>query len=77
MNNSTVEDVLVFKTSIRSENEVAKIRAFLNGDDKIRRWNIDCQDIDHVLRIESEDHDPEYFIQIITEAGFLCEELPD
>lgn len=73
----TLEDILVFRTSICSETDIKLIASYLNSNDHIRKWNVDHQDIDHVLRIESEHHDPEYFIRLITDAGFECQVLPD
>lgn len=77
MNDSVISDVLVFKTSIHSENDIRKIAPVLNHDLRIRKWNVDHQDIDHILRVESEHTDPSYVIQLINKAGFVCEELPD
>jgi hypothetical protein len=77
MNNSVITDILVFRTNIDSERTVEAISGLLNRDLYIRKWNVDWQDSDHILRVESETHDPEYIIQLITNAGFACEELPD
>jgi hypothetical protein len=77
MSHQTVENILVFKTSILSENDLIRIAPYLNNDTRIKSWNVDCQDADHVLRIESEYHDVDHFIQVIRQAGFECEELQD
>jgi hypothetical protein len=69
--------VLVFKTNIESEQDVLKIAPFLNNEKAIRRWNADLEDVDHILRIESADHNAERFIALIAAAGFDCKELPD
>lgn len=74
---STLEDILIFKTSIANEQDVSKIASVLNSDPAIRKWNIDYSDCDHVLRIESEQRNISYFISLISQAGFLCEELVD
>lgn len=75
MDNYTLEDVLVFKTSVQSENDIYKISPYLNADTRVRKWNVDLDDVDCVLRIESDVHDPGYVIELIRAAGFLCEEL--
>ena len=69
--------VLIFATSIESEQDVLRVAPFLNGDNAILRWNVDREDVDHILRIESDGRDAEYFIRLVSAAGFACEELPD
>jgi hypothetical protein len=49
----------------------------LDGRDSISRWNIDLEDIDKVLRIESNDIELTEIVQLIHNAGFQCEELAD
>jgi hypothetical protein len=77
MDNSVISDILVFKTSIDSEHDLQKIAPVLNHDHRIQKWNVDLTDVDHILRIESRDHDAAFVIQLINQEGFLCEELPD
>jgi hypothetical protein len=77
MNSSVISDILVFKTSIDSEHDLERIARVLDRDQRIRKWNVDLEDIDHILRIESREHDPAFIIQLISHEGFFCEELPD
>lgn len=72
-----VSEILIFKTNIHSENDVVRIAHFLNSDLHVKKWNVDRDDVDRVLRIESDDYNPEYIIHMIRKAGFLCEELHD
>jgi hypothetical protein len=72
-----VSEVLIFKTNIHSENDIGKVARLLNADLHVKKWNVDRDDIDRVLRIECDHHNPEYIIHLIAEAGFLCEELHD
>lgn len=72
-----VSEILIFKTNIHSENDVGKIARFLNSDLHVKKWNVDRDDVDRVLRIESDDYNPDYIIHMITKAGYLCEELHD
>lgn len=72
-----VSEILIFKTNIHAEGDVRKVAQLLNSDLHVRKWNIDRDDIDRVLRIESDDYNPEYIIHMITRAGFRCEELLD
>jgi hypothetical protein len=73
----TSADILIFKTNIESERDLEKIAPLLNAESKIKRWNVDRQDTDHVLRIESEQLDRIKIIQSVEHAGFFCEELLD
>ena len=69
-------DILVFRTNITGT-DVDKVAEILNADFRIRKWNIDCGDIDHVLRVEADQVHVSDMIQIVRAAGFICEELPD
>ena len=68
-------EVLILKTNIRYKKQVNKVAPLLNERNSIARWNIDLNDIDKVLRIESDDMALTEIVQLIEEAGFYCEEL--
>jgi len=70
-------EVLVLKTNIRYKKHVKEVAPLLDGQNSISRWNIDLNDIDKVLRIESNDIELTEVVQLIQEAGFYCEELAD
>ena len=70
-------DVSVFKTNLTSENDLRKIAVRFAPDSRIKRWNVDMQDIDRVLRIESQQVNAKEIINNLAEAGFSCEELTD
>lgn len=73
----TVSEILVFKTNLLSEADIEKVALLLNVHTGIRQWNIDQNDIDHVLRIAGNHLLPAEVITILQGAGFTCEELPD
>ncbi|HYC86861.1 MAG TPA: hypothetical protein VEB86_16630 [Chryseosolibacter sp.] len=80
-NNSTMQqemltDFLVFKTNVRQLPDVEKLRVVLDAPG-ILQWNIDHQDVDHVLRVKADDWSPAEIIAIVQRAGYKCEELPD
>jgi hypothetical protein len=77
MYHETLSEILVFKTNILRRQDVEILAAVLNGDSRVRRWNIDLADIDHVLRVETEDMCARDIIGVVANAGFQCEELPD
>lgn len=77
MSNIVFSDILVFKTSIYTQRDIEKIAGVLDQNPYIRRWNVDHEDVDHILRIETTFYNPAKIIELISRAGFFCEELPD
>jgi hypothetical protein len=72
-----ISDILVFKTNIQRDTDLERVGKMLNAEVRIRKWNVDRDDVDHVLRIESDQLEVFEAISIISNAGFFCEELPD
>jgi len=70
-------EVLILKTNIRFKKQVKTVAPLLDGRHNIARWNIDLNDVDKVLRIESKDIQLTEVVQLIHAAGFHCEELAD
>ncbi|OQP43223.1 hypothetical protein A4H97_13385 [Niastella yeongjuensis] len=69
--------VLVFKTNLVSAKDIHRISPLMGDTAGILRWNVDEHDIDNVLRIETSWLLPGDIIRMVTDAGYLCEELPD
>jgi hypothetical protein len=69
--------VLVFKTNLVSAKDIHRISPLMGKTPGILRWNVDEHDIDNVLRIETSWLLPGDIIRVLTNAGYLCEELPD
>ena len=71
-------DVLVFRTNLEQEEQLRGLRPLLDAHPAVRQWNVDRQDVDHVLRVVvlpgtlSED-----IIRLVNESVYECEELPD
>ncbi len=70
-------EILILKTNIRNRRHVKAVAPLLDARENISRWNIDLNDIDKVLRIESTEIEITEVVQLIQEAGFYCEELAD
>jgi hypothetical protein len=70
-------EVLIFRTNIRFKKDLRLVSAALGKITGVLRWNVDREDTDKVLRIESSSLQPADVIQLITAAGFQCEELPE
>jgi hypothetical protein len=73
----TLSEILVFKTNITDPSGLERLHELLKSNEQILKWNVDVQDIDHVLRIEAEHVHPSTIINLLQSAGFQCEELPD
>lgn len=71
------DNLFIFGTNLQTEKDKQVISKVLNSNNKIERWNIDLEDIDSVLRIESQSLTPEQIIKIITEQDFKCSELSE
>ena len=69
--------VLIFKTNVESEEQLQQASLLLNAADFVIKWNIDREDIDNVLRVESSIPHISDIMKIMVEAGFACEELLD
>ena len=74
--NKTIH-VLVFKTNLISAKDIHRISPHIGETPGVIRWNVDQHDIDNVLRIETAWLLPQHIIRVVTDAGYLCEELPD
>lgn len=72
-----VKQVMVFRTNIRSQKDVRKVKGMLNDRFGRAGWSLDLADIDKVLRIETQSLTLERVIQVIEQAGYCCAELPD
>lgn len=70
-------DILIFETNIRFKKDITKVKALINNEGRIKKWNVDQQDCGKILRIESTDLHPDDIISLITQAGYSCAELTD
>ena len=70
-----IENILVFATNIKTENDKQTISKILDNHSEIQQWNIDLEDIDCVLRIVSETLSEEDIIGIIKSQDFNCSQL--
>jgi hypothetical protein len=70
-------ELLIFKTNIRFKKDLNIVGPVLDQYEYIVKWNVDRQDSDKVLRVESTCGNPLEIITTIKAAGYHCEELPD
>lgn len=72
-----MKQVLVFKTSVASIEDTARVQPLLNRLLPESRWNFDLQDWENILRVESEKYAVSEIVNALNAAGYYCEELPD
>lgn len=68
-------NVLIFKTSISETEQIGKIKPLLESLPTIKFWNFDLDDCDNILRIVSNNLNPESVESLLQGAGFYCKEL--
>ncbi|MBA2249787.1 MAG: hypothetical protein H0W12_06300 [Chitinophagaceae bacterium] len=69
--------ILIFRTNIRDKKQVATVGRHIINEQQITKWNIDLNDVDCVLRVETPGLHPKSIESLIQKAGHNCEELPD
>ena len=69
-------DVLIFKTSVASKQEVSRVHPLLTSLAEIKQYNFDLEDCDNILRVVSSGVEPQTINHMLQIAGFTCEELP-
>lgn len=67
--------VYVFKTSVTTKVAVKKLAPLLNQLPFMRKWNIDFQDCDKILRIEEVAFDPKIVCDVLKSCQCNCIEL--
>ena len=68
-------EVLIFKTNLRFKKQINAVTPHINTLQGIARWNVDLDDTDKILRIESIDLSPRSVEATLQQAGYFCEEL--
>ncbi len=67
--------IYVFKTSVRSKNQVKKLKPHLNTILPCGKWNFDLADCDRILRIDNEENIVPEIKALLGVHQFYCEEL--
>jgi hypothetical protein len=71
-------EFLIFKTDIQTVDKLHVVKRLFNNHLGALRWNVDMEDIDNVLRIESHENLQETeIITLVQSQGLCCEELID
>lgn len=69
-------DIFIFKTNIQSKKDLRGIQSVFKEIPGINTWNVDREDIDKILRIESTQGNATEIKSRLIQAGYHCEELP-
>ncbi|MCA0428874.1 MAG: hypothetical protein LCH32_00065 [Bacteroidetes bacterium] len=69
--------ILIFKTNIEHELDLFQLEDLFKNIPSITNWNVDREDVDKVLRVESLNNKVTEIISSIKNLGYLCEELKD
>lgn len=69
------QSILIFKTNITTFEQVIKVNSILSGQSEIQKWNVDIEDCDKVLRIETSEPETKNVIDILKPHHIYCEEL--
>jgi copper chaperone len=64
---------LKFKTNIQCTNCLAKVTPKLNEQNDIESWNVDLQDPERTLTVNTENLEPEAIKKAVLKAGFIAE----
>jgi len=64
-----------FKTNINCTNCLAKVTPFLDRKEGIQSWNVDIDNPDKILTVETELLDAEDIVKTIKRTGFEAEEI--
>ena len=63
---------LQFKTNIQCSNCLSKVSPKLNEQSGIRTWQVDLQDPDRTLTVETDTLNPEDIKKAVLKAGFIA-----
>jgi hypothetical protein len=69
--------ILVFKTNVENMTHIRKLYALLKTIKGILRWNVDTEDVDKILRVETLNVPPQKIESLLQNAGYYCKELED
>ncbi len=65
---------LKFKTNINCSGCVANVTPYLNGSEKIEKWDVDTNNPEKILTVEGKEIKKEEIINLVQKAGYKIEE---
>ncbi len=73
--NRMSDEILIFRTSVRTEKDIERIGVLFVHMSCIHKWNVDFEDWEKVLRIESQGITAENIIDALRTIGIVASEL--
>ena len=67
--------IFVFKTSVKTKTQIKKLKPHIDKLLPNAKWNFDLEDIDNILRIDSEQDIVLIVIDLLNLHDYSCEEL--
>ncbi len=67
--------IFVFKTSVKTKQQVKQLKPHIDTKLPKAKWNFDLEDVDKILRIDSEENIVLKVIDLLNSQQFYCEEL--
>lgn len=64
-----------FKTNIMCGSCIAKVTPYLNANNEIKNWEVDTQNPNKVLTVETDNLNNEKVREIVQQAGFKAEPI--
>jgi cell fate (sporulation/competence/biofilm development) regulator YmcA (YheA/YmcA/DUF963 family) len=77
MTQQTISNILVFQTKVANSTEFSRLAEILDTSPEVQKWTLDQQDVDKVLRVISEELQPQDIVYLLNKNGLYCQELPD
>jgi cell fate (sporulation/competence/biofilm development) regulator YmcA (YheA/YmcA/DUF963 family) len=77
MTQQTISNILVFQTKVANSTEFNRLAEILDTSPEVQKWTLDQQDVDKVLRVISEELQPQDIVYLLNKNGLYCQELPD
>ncbi|MDB3906470.1 hypothetical protein N9355_03265 [Crocinitomicaceae bacterium] len=69
--------VHIFRTELHGADCISKLTEVMSSHPKITRWHLDLEDVDNVLKVETESLSEACIISLAKEKQIVCEVLPD
>lgn len=70
-------EILVFKTNVENMHHIRKLYGLFKTIQGILKWNVDTEDADKILRVETVNVAPKRIEMALQSAGYYCKELED
>ena len=68
-------EILKFRTSIQTEEDLEKVTPLLNNESSIHQWKLDTSSDEHILNVSGNEPDPQVVKNLLQEAGYEADLL--